>query len=167
MPFVPSHIFTKHEEISNDILLNTRITVKTRLIYPERTEVCPNCIYDSKSKKSSGRYKTGGPISFTYGLCPYCHGVGKINTPSGDDIQLRVYYDKASFRKIASVDIPEGDAMCIGLIKYLPDIRRAQYIIPSYEIKEYGERKYVLESEPLPWGLSKDKYFVAHLTRDI
>lgn len=165
MNFVPSQVFKVHEKISDDILMNKNITVTTKLVYPELVEVCPNCIYDGFNQKSSGRYKTGGPIEFTGGICPYCNGLGKINKPSGDEIELRVYYDKPSFRKLGWVDIPEGDAMCIGFIADKPKLKRAVNIIPSYEIKEYGEKSYSLASDPVPWGLSQDKYFMAHLSR--
>ena len=38
--------------------------------------VCPNCIYDVSLKKSSGKYKSGGPVPFVLGkICPYCNGV--------------------------------------------------------------------------------------------
>lgn len=165
MTFVPQEIFNLHEKISDDILDNKNITVDTKLIYPEIVQVCPNCIFDSSSGRSSNKYKSGGPISFTYGICPYCHGKGKINTPSGDTIYLRVYYDQASFKKLGYTDVPNGGAMCIGYIADKQKIKKATRIIPSYEIKEYGENVYKLASDPVPWGLSKDKYFVAQLSR--
>jgi len=165
MGYIPYSVFTTHEKISDDILLNQNVTVKTHLVFPELVDVCPNCIYDPFGKKSSGKYKSGGPIEFTGGTCPYCHGKGKINTPSGEDIQLRMYYDKASFRKLGGVDIPDGDAMCIGFIADKQKLKKAIDIIPSYEIKEYGEVSYQLSGDCLPWGLSKDKYFVAHLSK--
>lgn len=37
---------------------------------------CPNCYYNSSEHSSSGRYKPGGPIPFTYGVCPVCKGTG-------------------------------------------------------------------------------------------
>lgn len=166
MTFIPSNLFSQHEKISDEVLMNKNITVTTRLVYPELVTVCPNCIYNTFTKKSSGKYKTGGPIEFSGGLCPYCNGQGKLPTPSGENIELRMYYDKPSFRKLGGVDIPEGDAMCIGFIADKPKIKKAVRIIPSYEIKEYGEVTYGLSGDPLPWGLSKDKYFVAHLSRN-
>lgn len=166
MAFVPNEIFTLHEKISDDILDNKNITVKTNLIYPEITQTCPNCVFDSATGSSSNKYKTGGPISFTYGICPYCHGKGKINTPSGDTVYLRMYYDSKSIKKIAGIEIPEGDAVCIGYIADKQKLKKAITVIPSYEIAEYGEIHYRLKSEPQPWGLSKDKYFYAHLSRE-
>lgn len=166
MHFVPQFVFDTHEKICDDMLSNPNIAVKTKLVYPEKKEDCPNCVYNPLQGNSSGKYQTGGPIPFTYGICPYCHGKGTINSsPPSDIINLRVYYDKASWRKIANIEIQDGGAMVIGYIKDLPKITQAITIIPSYEIKEYGERKYSLDGEPLPWGLSKDKYFVGALKR--
>lgn len=165
MHYVPQHVFDTHEAICNDILSDENISVKTKLIFPEKTVDCPNCIFDSFHGKSSGRYQTGGPIEFTGGICPYCNNAGILKTPQSDIINLRVYYDKASWRKIANIEIDSGDAFCIGYIKDLIKIRQATDIIPSYEIKEYGENVYVLAGSPVPWGLSKDKFFAAALTR--
>lgn len=158
MHYVPQFIFDMHEKISDDMLKNKNIAVDTKLIYPAKIEDCPNCIFNSMQGKSSGKYQSGGPIPFSGGICPYCRNKGTIEGEQSDIIPLRVYYDKASWRKIANIEIGNGDAMCIGYIKDMPKVKRAVEIIPSYEIKEYGERKYTLAGEPVPWGLSKDKF---------
>jgi hypothetical protein len=51
---------------------------------------CPNCLYDSVNQESTGKYKTGGPIPFTVGRCPYCKGRGYLRTPRKKTIKVLI-----------------------------------------------------------------------------
>ena len=57
------------------LLASTGLTTQCVLNFGiSKKEVCPNCIYDPALKKSSNKYKNGGPVPFILGkLCPYCN----------------------------------------------------------------------------------------------
>ena len=60
-------------------------------IYKQDVEVdCPNCYFDRINRESTGKYKTGGPIPFTRGRCPYCRGRGYTRTPRKKNIHALV-----------------------------------------------------------------------------
>lgn len=43
------------------------------------TKICTNCIIDSFTKKSMGRYNGRGPVPFNGRICPVCKGSGREN----------------------------------------------------------------------------------------
>ena len=57
---------------------------------PDVESDCPNCLYDAINRESTGKYKTGGPIPFTRGRCPYCRGRGYLRTPRKKNIDALV-----------------------------------------------------------------------------
>ena len=67
-------IYNKHIDL---LLSSTGLTTLCQFNYGvTNLEVCPNCIYDVNLKKSSGKYKSGGPVPFPLGkICPYCDWV--------------------------------------------------------------------------------------------
>ena len=74
------------------LLAQTGLTTKCILNYGiTKKNICPNCIYDSSLKKSSGKYKAGGPRPFVSGrICPYCNGVGFYGETQGEEVFLAI-----------------------------------------------------------------------------
>jgi hypothetical protein len=125
------------------------------LHYPETSIECLNCIYNPFTKSSSGQFKTGGPIPFQHGQCPYCYGKGMVNTRATENIKLRCYFDRKTFNKLASINIDSNGMLTYGHIADLAKVRRCDFItIPS------GSR-YTLSGEPVLHGIQKNKYFIA------
>ncbi len=76
---------------------------------PRRTD-CPNCIFNTATKRSSNRYDTtnpntlGGPLNkfFPKGsVCPVCHGVGKLRTSRNITVIATISKKPDEFEEIA------------------------------------------------------------------
>lgn len=83
-----------HKQAIEALLENDALTVRcvVTLAGTKYTQ-CVNCIFDAASGKSSNRYKTGGPIAFNQGLCPYCNGAGRKQVISTDEVYLMPIWD--------------------------------------------------------------------------
>lgn len=160
-------IFDVYRWIGDGVIDNLA-GVPCTLYYPPNIDECPNCFYDPKINRSSGIYKTGGPVSFTnFTLCPYCHGRGLLTTEPTENIKMRVYHSPSSFIDIG-VDwkTANGVVMCIGYLKDLPKIENAIKILVNSDIE--GIRKYFLQrfGEFVPWGLGTPKrYCLGYIER--
>ncbi len=87
-----------HKDMIDAVLEDTALTVACTLIYSgTKPTECSNCIINNISGKSSGRYKSGGPIPFTNGQCPYCNGLGKIITEATEILYLMPIWDKSKW----------------------------------------------------------------------
>ena len=101
-------IFNNHIDI---ILANTGLTIPCTLVYEgTKLTVCPNCQYDTISKKSANLYKGGGPLPFANGqTCPYCLGAGTTNSQMAEDaVYFAVLTDSKNF--VGAVNSPEIEA---------------------------------------------------------
>lgn len=120
---------------------------------------CPNCIVDPITGRSSGRYKTGGPINFTYGqLCPVCNGIGFRFNVNEVNIDLLVVYDYRKWINFnATIGIPNGMIQTISKFEDLRKIQKANTLIVNREIN-YPSQEYIKDSEPQPVGLGTSDY---------
>jgi hypothetical protein len=83
-----------HKQAIEALLENTALTVPCEVtLAGTKYTQCVNCVFDAVSGKSSNRYKSGGPIPFTQGLCPYCNGVGRKQIVTTEDIYLMPIWD--------------------------------------------------------------------------
>lgn len=157
---IPSGIFNSYNKVADELINNQFIGVDCRVIYPESRVTCPNCIWDSFNQKSSGKYKSGGPIAFTAGQCPYCHGEGYKLVENTDTLRLRVYWSRKDWRKIAgsTIDLPDGDVMTIGFKSDLAKCQQAKYLIVDTDNEEYRKWRFTAASEPTPHGFG-NRYF--------
>ena len=70
---------------------------KVILVMPQDDDLCPNCFYDGRNQRSSGRYKSSnpnppGPLNkpFKNGqICPVCQGRGKITQGDKETIEIK------------------------------------------------------------------------------
>ena len=79
-----------------------------------------------------------------------------------EEVVLRAYWDKKSFRKISDIDMPDGGCMTIAGLDLLDNFKRAQALIISSD--RSSEYRYVKIAEPLVWGLNSN-YAVAYWGR--
>jgi hypothetical protein len=167
---IPTSIIDCHEWMADE-LIDGPTGQRCRLIYPiTLNAVCPNCIFDPRAKKSSGIYKTGGPIPFTnHTTCPWCGGVGRSSRATEADIRLRIYWRESDWKKITttpnSIKTPETTCMIIGYMIDLPKLEKAAFIRLNEDVS--GMRKWLCErlGEATPWGLAQKRYFVQFLER--
>lgn len=148
---IPNEIFDQYYEIVDSLYANPNIGDDTKLVRLTKTE-CPNCVPGSSSV-----YKTGGPIPFSLGVCPYCGGSNYIESETVDNIRLRTYTDKRKWLKIGNTDIPDGSVQILGKIQDLTKVMQASYMI-FFPLSDW---KYKLDSDPFPYGFGK-RNFVAY-----
>lgn len=158
---IPDEVFDTYFDTVDDFI-DSNFGVTCRLTYPAKKTVCTNCIYDPLLKKSSGIYKSGGPISFSNGVCPYCNGVGFSESADTDTLKLRVYYEKKHWIRLpVTAELPDGSVQTIGHMADLPKILRCNNIVFNTDIEGNVEYKYKLSGEPMPHGFKRRKYFIA------
>jgi hypothetical protein len=134
------------------------------VVYPPITELCPNCIFDPVQQKSTGRYKTGGPIPFAVGDCPVCMGDGKVVTtpPTEETLTLLCEWNPRKFIVLPpNIEVPDGAVQTKGLIEDLPKILKARRIV--IQVPNETSRRYVFDMihEPIdPFGLMQGNFFL-------
>jgi len=145
------------------LLEDTALTLPCQLIFTNTTfEECPNCLYDAMSGRSANTYNGTGPISFTQGVCPYCHGLGTIATDNTLNLNLMViwnYKDWIGWSGVPDQSMtPFGQCQTISKISTISDIKNAQEIILDTDITKYVKHRFQRTSEPNPVGLGADSY---------
>lgn len=121
--------------------------------------ICPNCIYDVNLKKSSGKYKTGGPIVFALGkICPYCNGAGSYGIENTSTGYLAVIWDyKKWINPPPDIKIFDGYIQTICHKDYLSQIKQCKNITVVYN--SVGSNPvFQLYGEPNPAGLGDNEY---------
>lgn len=160
---IPSGIFQKYYDVVDELIDNEYIGSTCVLYFPKINVECSNCYFDSINHKSSNKYKTGGPISFDFGICPYCHGVGLIDDVETKDINARLYWNPHDWKKITNIVSPNASILMIGYQTDLSHLIRADYIKihKNTDIKQLYQC--VLEGQPHPHGFKKDRYYWTYL----
>jgi|SRR6056300_717157 len=150
-----------------DILLaSTGLTIPCSLVY-ETTKIseCPNCIYDTMSRKSSNQYKPGGPILFSNGqTCPFCLGSGVTNSSVAEkQVHFAVLTDSKNF--IGPINKADIDAQTICSIGYLDSIKQCSKIIFNTDIDYLTNNIFIRDNEPMPVGLGDNRYIFTNWKR--
>lgn len=144
------------------VLASTGLTTKCQLNYGvTKPTLCPNCIYDPNLKKSSNKYKTGGPINFNLGtICPYCNGVGYFGEVKTEDIYLAIISDsKKWINPPPSVAIADNMIQAIGKKIYLESIKQCKDMTVIYS-DTINNPKYTLYTAPNLAGLGDNNYII-------
>jgi len=158
---IPQEVYDLYNQTVRD-MNNLNFGVNCLLTYPEKRSDCPNCIFDPLNKKSSNQYTSSGPIPFATGLCPYCNGIGYLNTAETESIKMRVYFDKRSFAKFPTfITVADGHVMSIGNIEDISKVMRAVSVVFNTDIVPYKQYTYILDGEPVPFGIGESKEFAA------
>jgi len=126
---------------------------------------CDNCHYDAVNQRSSGRYKTGGPIAFASGQqCPRCNGAGKIPDPASttSTVQLIVIYDSRRWLPMGSNNLTaqaaNGSIQTLSNADTYDDIRRCNTMLANTDVATESTQKYVRAEEPQRLGLGGDEF---------
>jgi hypothetical protein len=123
--------------------------------------ICPNCIYDISLKKSSGKYKSGGPTPFVLGkICPYCNGAGNYSFDKTSIGYLAIIWDyKKWINPPPRINITKGSIQTICHRDYLPDIRQCKDLTVIYKING-SNPVFRLYGEPKPVSLGDNEYII-------
>lgn len=144
----------------DSILAPDGLTTKCSLNYgTSKKNICINCLFDNNLKKSSNKYKSGGPVPFTDGMiCPYCNGVGFYGESTSEEIYLAILWDNKKWVKppINIVD-PDNYIQTICSIDYLYKLKQAKDLtVILSEI--LSNPVYEMAQDPTPAGLGDNKY---------
>jgi hypothetical protein len=153
------------KDMINALLEDTALTVPCKLVF-ENTKLqdCPNCIYDSISRKSSNRYNTGGPIPFIDGqICPYCVGVGSLSFSNEEELYLGIikpaFFGMAPL-ELESVNFVDGKIQSLCSIQYYAKIKNASHVIIDTNITDLSLNKYIRYRDPIPMGFGDNSFIV-------
>lgn len=148
------------------LLENTACTVPCRLIYGDTLWTdCENCIFDAIGNKSSNRYAAGGPIPFSFGICPVCFGIGRIPDEQTASVNLSIIWDYREWISFAGVDAKtlSIDGYCQSISKMtttIKDIKRCKEMIINTDIEQYVHHRFSRQGEPNPIGFGRDDFIV-------
>lgn len=125
---------------------------------------CPNCMIDPITGKSSGRYKSGGPVSFPYGqLCPVCNGMGFKYNISEATIDLIVIHDYKKWINFNNnTNMPNGMIQTIAKFTDLQKLQKANTLIVDTSRGYIPDNEYIRDSEPQPIGLGSSDYLYTY-----
>lgn len=141
--------------------------------------VCPNCYYDSKLKRSSGRYKSDNPNTLNGPLnkvfqdgqkCPVCRGQGKLISER-NDTQIKATIKWNPREDVVNDDgtrvaLPDGVCKIKTFSSNYSIIKNAKEFRVAFDEQTEGSPNYVacsLYRQPVPRGLKYNRYLEAYL----
>lgn len=140
-----------------------------QLVFEPKKTFCPNCLYDSQNKRSSGRYKAGGSTSFPFGtLCPVCMGKGTLDEPVHQSIVLLCNWNPKTWILLSGMDqsvrleAPGGRVQTKGKLQDLPAVLQSRRVILQSDLEGVKRYLFELDGEPADIGnIIQGAYFVA------
>lgn len=127
-----------------------------KLVYPPKLVPCTNC--------SLGRWKTGGPMPFTFGVCPLCQGQAVKATENSEVIRMLVSWNvEPDILMAAPVDLrhPNSIVRTKGYIGHLPKVKQCDHM-QIVNVDPYIHYNFKLYSEPIdPGSIVQGRYFIA------
>lgn len=147
---IPDDVFTQYKDFADTMI--TKFGVNCDLVFLEQVQSGTNVPnvhqINSMNNHSNNSYNTSKKVEKT------------------KTVKMRVYWksDK-NFSQIANVNIPEAQAFTIGYQSDLPDIIRCNSIILSKDFEGYNKLRFEQVGEARPWGVLKDRYFIAFWKR--
>lgn len=147
--------------------------VTCSLIYQGVLEPCSNCVYDHIGKKSSGRYRTGGPLQFPDGtVCPMCHNAGNVRTTEyTEDIKMTIDFnltgEKKKFPKtLTNIRFTDTTIRTRGLLTDMPKLQKCVEMRINDASSPYNNWRYTMASEPTDdFVFVRNKYFTVYWER--
>ncbi len=136
-----------------------------KLVYPSKFIECVNCIYDPIGKKSSNRWRTGGPMPFHAGACSMCQGAGKSATENSENVIMTINW-------LPGKNISTGPNIRVAIgypietRGYMTDLAKVrsceEMIILGGNADIYSHYKFKLDGEPTDvFQAISGRYFVA------
>jgi hypothetical protein len=163
---IPSTVFDTHEWMT-DFLLDGDTGHECTLYYPDKNTECDNCHFSSRIGRSSGIYKTGGPIPFpAHGTCPRCGGRGRLSLPQTDTIDLRIYWETRFWIDIGvKFNASNNIAMTIGYMVDLPKMEKADKVLLNSSQQYIRRWMCQRAGEAIPHGFRRNRYFIQYVER--
>lgn len=159
--------FKQYHKDMIDALLNCSGCTVDCVVTLEGTKYtdCPNCKFDSINGKSANIYESGGPISFSHGVCPYCNGDGRTSSQATENVCLMAIWDSKKW----IVNSPEKTAniavQTMSKIDTYPTLKRATRLTIDSSLTPYGAPDYTRQGEPQPLGFGASNYIICSWSR--
>lgn len=134
-----------------------------KLIYPAKFVECVNCIYDPIGKKSSNRWRTGGPMPFHAGACSMCQGAGKHATENSDTITMTInWIPGKNITSGPNIRVPIGYPIeTRGYMTDLAKVRQSEEMIIIGAVEPHCHYRFKLDGEPTDaFQIVPGRYFV-------
>lgn len=140
-----------------DSLIN-QLGKTVQLIYPPKISECTNCSYDRIGRKTANVYRSGGPAPFV-GICPMCHGTGKLETFPTENITCLIEWNPKDYKKY-DIDIRQPNSVCKvkTYASHIPKILKAVEFIIDAERGNLASYRCKLLMEPVLTGLQQSRY---------
>ncbi len=124
---------------------------------------CPNCLYDTDRKRSTGIYRVGGPRQFARGRkCPYCKGRGLLRTDVNECIKCLIKWNPKDARAFGiSLNQKQGVVRLKTFITAADSLSKANTAIVNYDIVDDLKLRVKLIKGPIPVGLREDRYCIS------
>lgn len=155
------------------LLMDDALTRPCKLIYQgSAIEVCDNCSFDPIGRKSSNRYKAGGPIPFPAGgICPSCGGAGMKTAETTETVRLLVTWDNKGWKDLGARGLPDGMqqqpftpnqfAQTMSGLSTWPKINRANEIVLDTDVENYIEMRCMKKGDAELCGMGTSRYVLA------
>jgi hypothetical protein len=162
---ITQQLKTIFDDAISALLEDTALTVPCTLIF-ENTKLndCPNCIYDTLSRRSSNQYQTGGPIPFVNGqICPYCNGAGSLSFNAEEVVYLGIIkpvffgMDKLSLEDVNFVD---GKIQSLCSVDLYAKLKNASVIIVDNNLLNLANNRYIRYRDPIPVGFGNNSFII-------
>ncbi len=132
-----------------------------RIVYPPKLVECVNC--------ANGTWKNGGPMPFTYGLCPLCNSKsGYAAQEVSTTIKVLVAWRANQWIypvKNLEIRVPNNYIETKGYYTDVPKIKNAEYMV-VLSPDGFAHYQFKLAGEPIdPGSISQGRYFVCPWTR--
>lgn len=161
-----------------DSIIN-QLGKKVILIMPQKETNCPNCYFDGRNNRSTGRYVESNPNPlgalnkpFKNGQrCPVCQGRGKISEGKSQiQIKATVKWGPKEYieEDRGQIILPNNICKIKTFATYAENIKNAiEFHVAAYETTEGSPKllKCKLEQEPVARGLKYNRYVEAYLKR--
>jgi len=124
---------------------------------------CPNCLFDTQRKRSTGIYRAGGPRPFKRGRkCPYCKGHGLLQTQVRKCIQCLIKWNPKDLKDYGiSVTNKKGVVRLKTFLYDADDMIRAKTALVNKDISAEMTMRVRLIMGPIPVGLREDRYCIS------
>lgn len=159
---IPSTLQASYFEMADSLLVSDMTSSVCTIHYPPQKTECINCTPGAFGH--TNQYRVGGPIPFSFGVCPACQGSGAKDVETTENVRLRIYISNRKFQELPE-NFEDFSGYIIGFNSDLEKVRKANYIEIISKNTLYHLLRFKLASQPVPWGFGKSRYFRCDISR--
>lgn len=140
-------------QLGKDVILN----------FDPTRDPCINCEFDVVRNRSTGVYLTGGPRPFQKGrVCPYCKGIGFLETPRQECITCLIKWAPRDSQKYnISLQDYQGLVRLKTYAYNFSSLTQARTALVNHEISDIAKLQVKLVKFPILTGLRDSRYCIS------